>query len=114
MARDDMHVVIFKILAYIYDCMKSGREADKAVIGCESLGIPESYWIQIMSELESRRYVTGVSVKPTTTITLVSINDPRVTLDGVEFLMENGMMAKAARAVADAGDFFSKVVFPFL
>ena len=114
MARDDMHVVIFKILAYIYDCMKSGTPVDDDVIGYESLRIPESYWTQIISELEQRGYVTGVSVRPTTTITVVTFNKPSVTLDGVEFLMENSMMAKAARAVADAGDFFSKVVFPFI
>ncbi len=114
MAKDDMHVVIFKILAYIYDCMKSGKTVDKDVIGYESLEIPEPYWIQIMSELQSRGYVTGISVKATTTRTFVCTSDPKVTLDGVEFLMENSMMSKAARLVADTGDFFSKVVFPFI
>lgn len=114
MAKDDMHVVIFKILAYVYDCMKRGIEVDKGVISHEALGIPEPYWVQIMGELVSRGYVTGVSVRPTTTVTVVNIAKPAVTLDGVEFLMENGMMAKAARVVADAGDFFSKVASPFL
>lgn len=114
MARDDMHVVIFKILAYIYDCMKSGKDVDKSVIGFETLGIPEPYWTQIMRELVEHGYVGGVTVRTTTVKDVVLLSDPKVTLDGVEFLMENGMMSKAARLVADAGDFFSKVVFPFL
>lgn len=114
MAKDDMHVVIFKILAYIYDCMKSGKPVDKSVIECEPLEIPESYWTQIMRELVEHGYVSGITVRSTTAKDVVLLSDPRVTLDGVEFLMENSMMSKAARLVADAGDFFSKVVFPFI
>lgn len=114
MAKDDMHVVIFKILAYVYDCMKSGKPVDKAVIGYETLEIPEQYWTQIMRELVDHVYVSGITVRSTTVKDVVLISDPKVTLDGVEFLMENSMMAKAARLVADAGDFFSKVVFPFI
>ena len=114
MAKDDMHVVIFKILAYIYDCMKSGKPVDKSVIECEPLEIPESYWTQIMRELVEHGYVSGIAVKSTTAKDVVLLSDPKVTLDGVEFLMENSMMSKAARLVADAGDFFSKVVFPFI
>ncbi len=114
MAKDDMHVVIFKILAYIYDCMKSGKPVDKSVIECEPLEIPESYWTQIMRELVEHGYVSGITVKSTTAKDIVLLSDPKVTLDGVEFLMENSMMSKAARLVADAGDFFSKVVFPFI
>ena len=114
MAKNDMHVVIFKILSYLYDCMKNGEEPDSNVIEHDALGIPRKYWLQIMKELTYRGYVDGIEVKQTTADYYVSYSDPRVTMDGVEFLMENSMMNKAARFVADAGGFFASIVTPFI
>ena len=114
MAYNHMHVVICKMLAYVYDCMKRGIEVDTDVLMHDSLGIPKPYWEQIVRELVDRGYLSGVSVRKTTSGDSILFSNPRVTLDGVEFLMENGMMAKAARVVADAGDLFSKVVLPFV
>lgn len=114
MAQNDMHVVVFKILSYIYDCMKNAQKVDVEAIGHEALGIPEAYWTQIMRELCNRGYVTGIEVKFTTTRDYVHMPDPKITLDGVEFLMDNKMMSKAAKLVADAGGFFASSVAPFL
>lgn len=105
MAHDDMHVVIYKILAYVYSCMKSGKAVDRGSISPESLEIPRDYWAQIMRELSERGYMTGVSI----TVELngrehANFANPRVTLDGVEFLMENSMMRKAVRFLHDTKD----------
>lgn len=101
MASDDMHVVIYRILAYIYACMKRGDEPDRGEISHEALGIPRGYWSQIMCELYEHGYVSGLTVTKTTSGPSISFSRPRVTLDGVQFLMENSMMAKAVRFLQD-------------
>lgn len=109
MAQDDMHVVIYKILAVIYSAMKRGVEPERADYSAAALGIPEEYWKQIVRELVDHGYVTGIDFVQTTTGPAVNLARPRVTLDGVEFLMENGMMRKALKFLQD-----TKSAVPFI
>lgn len=104
-----MHVVIYKILAVIYSAMKRGEEPEKADYSAAALGIPEGYWKQIINELVERGYVTGIGFVRTTAGPVVNISRPRVTLDGVEFLMENEMMRKALRFLQE-----TKSAVPFI
>lgn len=101
MASDDMHVVMYKILAYLYACMKEGSRVDRDAIGAEALGINRSYWQEIMSELARRGYVKGVRALDGDFGADVYMSKPRVTMEGVEFLMENSMMAKAKQFLMD-------------
>lgn len=109
MAQNDMHVVMYKILAYVYSCMKEGVEPDKDRISAQALEIPLEYWKQIVRELVDHGYLTGASVASTTCGLSVSVGKARVTMDGVEFLMENSMMAKARQFLIDA-----KSAIPFV
>ena len=43
MAQNDMYVVMYKIIAYLYDCMKRGAEPDTSEWDCRAMGIPEQY-----------------------------------------------------------------------
>ena len=29
MAKDDLHLLMFKVLAYLYECMKGGKRAER-------------------------------------------------------------------------------------
>jgi len=113
-AQNDMHVVVFKILAIVYDCMKRGVEPRLSDIDADAMGIPESYWTQIMAELVSHGFLTGVSVKKVTTGDVINVAKPRVTLDGVQYLSENKMMAKAAKILFEYGGTIASIVAPFL
>ena len=109
-----MHVVIFRILSYIYDCMKRGEEPTLGEYNADACGIPEPYWVQVMSELVDHGFLSGVSVTKVTTGDVVNCAKPRVTLDGVQYLMENSMMNKAAKAMFEYGGKLAELVLPFL
>lgn len=47
MAKDDFFVIAYRILAYLYSCMKAGEIPDVAKISYEKLKIPEKYWQDI-------------------------------------------------------------------
>lgn len=95
MASDDMHVVMYKILAYLYECMKEGEKPKKGEFSAERMGINEPYWKCIMSELVRRKLVKGVEALPANEGDYIQLVNPRITMEGVEFLMENSMMRKA-------------------
>ena len=109
MAQNDMHVVMYKILAYIYSCMKEGQAPERDEWSSGRLGIPNEYWKQIVRELVEHGYLTGIGIKESQSTCYVSIGNPRVTMDGVEFLMENSMMNKAKQFLIDA-----KSAIPFV
>lgn len=111
MASDDMHVVMYKILAYLYGCMRQGEEPSRAALAHDGdmLSIPYRYWAQIMSQLAEMGLVKGVSVKWMDNEPHVFLASPCVTLAGVQFLEENSMMAKARRFLKEA-----KSTLPFI
>lgn len=94
MAQNDMYVVMYKILCYLYDCMKKDKEPDSE-FGYVALGIPERYWTDIMHELFRKHFISGVMVAPCGTDVKIVLRRPRVTMEGVAFMQENTMMSKA-------------------
>ena len=51
MARDDLHVIVYKILSYLYRQLKAGEKADVGMIDERALSIPSLYWMFILEEL---------------------------------------------------------------
>ena len=112
MAQDDMHVIMYKILAYLYDCMKKGIQPQESQIRPGGIigSIPELYWARIMEELSDNYLVKGIGIIHVYSgDIIVNLNDPTVTFAGVEFLQENSMMKKAAKFLKEA-----KSTLPFL
>ena len=109
MAQDDMFVIMYKIIAYLYDCMKRGIEPDNNKWNSTALEIPESYWIKVIRELVEHGLIDGVAIVSSDNATYIRPLDPKVTMEGVQFAEENSMMAKAARFLRDA-----KASIPFI
>lgn len=110
MAQNDMYVVMYKIIAYLYDCMKRGVSPDAAKISAGALGIPDEYWIDVIEELVDHGYVKGFEVvRYFSGARDVASDRPRVTMEGVAFAQENSMMGKAKAFLQDA-----KASIPFI
>ena len=105
MSKDDMHVVMYKILKYLYECLKQGKEArdDKYCAG--RVGINEKYWTAIMLELIERDYVRGFKVARYDDSVSIIPAEPTITMLGVDFLLDNSMMKKAHDFIVDMKDF---------
>lgn len=107
MSHDDMHVIMYKILSYLYECMKGGEEPNRANVENLALGINYSYWCSIVQQLVERGYVKGFIVSHADNEVRVTVANPTVTMDGVEFLMDNSLMAKAKKFLIEAKGFVS-------
>lgn len=99
MARDDMHVIIYKLLSYLYDVLKKGIEVDTELLTNENfleIEIPFSYWREILSELKRAGYIKGVSIANGK---ISSVNKIKITFKGVEYLSSDAFLQKVAKEV---------------
>lgn len=109
MAHNDMYVVMYKIICYLYDCMKRGVDPDIERYNFIALGIPETYWAHVMLELIDHGYIKGYAVMRSYTPAVITQSEPTVTMEGVAFAQENSMMAKAKQFLTDV-----KASVPFI
>lgn len=106
MAKDDMRVIMYKILKYLYECMKRDKEAVLEDFAWESklFSIPQSYWCEIIAALVKQGYIEGFKViDGTKDSPQIQTDRPfKITLDGVNFLEENSGMQKAKECCEEA------------
>ena len=99
MEKDDMHLIVYKILRYLYGCNKQGKIptfSDMFHV-LELTRIPKSYLAQILNELADCGYIAGCSVTVTKDGTLITLaDDARITMAGADYLNDNSRMKKAA------------------
>ena len=96
MAKDDYFPIAYRILAYLYACMKAGQTPEPEYLTYEALGINESYWAAIMTELHNNGYIRGSGFAPLLGGRLpVRIDSLQITQQGIEFMQENSAMNKA-------------------
>ena len=99
MASDDFEVVAFKILSYLYRCMKNGKKVDIASLR-QLVGCNEAYFGAVARSLQSKGYVDGFAFDAFSGVVIDSPNiaamsDPMITMDGAIFVSENSRMRKA-------------------
>lgn len=100
MAADDFDVVVFKVLAYLYQCIRDGVEPNPAKAQ-EFAKINHVYWRAVISDLVERRLVAATVVR-TAGETLYF--DLRITSAGVDYLNESPKMRKAKEFLGSALD----------
>ena len=87
MAANDYHVVVYQILAYMYNCLKDGTEANPQSVEKfkEDSGINEKYWEYIWTHLYKSKLVEDCCITPL----------------GINYLVENSSMKRAWRFVIE-------------
>ena len=113
MAKDDYHVIVYQILAYLYTQLKSGKDVDPELLKPESqyLNINERYWTFIMENLLEDGLIDGI----TTTkvwggqILIQNLGEARITPRGIEYLTDNSFLSKAKEFLKDI-----KAIVPFV
>lgn len=103
MAKDDYFVIVYRILKYLYNCLKSGETPDKELLSPEYFGIGLDYWAYIIRNLYNDRYVEGVTITK-----MYGIPDHpqmhdhfRITPKGIEYIEENKIFNKVKELMKD-------------
>lgn len=100
MSADDFDVVVFKVLTYLYQCIKDGVEPnpDKAQ---EFAKINPVYWRAVIADLVDRKLVAAATLK---TLGETRYYGLRITSAGVEYLDESPKMHKVKKFLGPALD----------
>lgn len=115
MARDDYHVIVYQILAYLYQCLKTGSDVDPEVLKYDSPLVRagnERYWNYIMWNLHTSGMVTGINfvkVDNLATPYPADMSGCMITPAGIEYLCDNSFLKKARQFLKDA-----KEITPFI
>ena len=112
MTSNDAHVIIYKVLAYLYSCMKDGKKPDSEMLVASGVlfgGVPESYWSSLWIQILDRGYVKGIGKRAYNDEMHAVLIGPEITLEGIEYMQENSMMKKALSFLKEA-----KSILPFV
>lgn len=113
MAKDDYHVIVYQILAYLYVKLKAGEPVDGAMINYDSqyLNINRTYWLYIIDNMVKQNYITGpVIMTPWGQEAIVTgLEDTQITPEGIEYLCDNSFLEKAKQYLKDI-----KAIVPFI
>lgn len=99
MARDDFFVVMFKVLTYLYGCLKGKIVFQKDVflktIGNDHLadGVLDRY-LQMMSDNGYIRGLEFIQAWGGETIRTGDYSNMQITMEGIQYLQENSTMQK--------------------
>ncbi|MDO4342409.1 MAG: YjcQ family protein [Eubacteriales bacterium] len=92
----------FKAVYRILSALKKAMDLpgfDVQQIGQEALGATHERWCRYMEMMADVGYITGVEIRRFITgETSVDARDIRITLKGLEYLQENGIMRKLYKA----------------
>ena len=101
LAKDDYYVIVYKLLSYLYSCLKKGTYVDiENLRDVIKVDIVDSYWNYIILELYKEGYIDGGDINEN-----VKINkNIRIKPKGIEFLESNSFVAKAKEFIKEAGE----------
>ena len=97
--------LIYRILKLL-EQKKECEEFDNIRIKAEALGISNTLWCHLMKMLVDNGYIEGVAIIQHAGDSLpgIKLNNPNITLKGLEYLEENSLMQKAkylAKGIVD-------------
>lgn len=97
MAKDDYHVIVYKILAYLYSQLKSGQSVDPQMVEHDGklFKINYSYWQYIIQNMYKSGYIDGVRIFPEENGLVVSdAEELMITPKGIEYISDDEMLIK--------------------
>lgn len=113
MAKDDYHVIVYQILAYLYTKLKAGEPVDPQLLepGSQYLNINERYWTYIMETLLRDGLISGIAItRPWGSECVIQgLENAMITPRGIEYLTDNSFLNKAKKFLKDV-----KAIVPFI
>lgn len=100
MAHDDFDVIQFKVLAYLYQCIKDGVEPSPEQAQAFAKVNPV-YWSAVLGDLRDHGYVKADRLA---FVDGERYSNIRITSEGVEFLRESPKMRRAREFLGSAFD----------
>lgn len=119
MAKDDFHVIVYQLLAYLYTCLKRGEDPDPKRLCADSdffkangQALNAKYWAYIVYNMHRLGLIDGVVFADMDGLKHpypVNLDGCMITPLGIEYLTDNAFLAKARDFLKDI-----KAIVPFV
>ncbi|WP_289966646.1 YjcQ family protein [Faecalibaculum rodentium] len=108
MAKDDYFVLVYKVLSYLYACLKKGKDVTPEMLdrhGPIFQGVPEKYYVYIFRNLIDGKYIKGPFIAEYEDKTEVwKVDESTITPEGISYLMDNSTIEKVKQFLKDIKD----------
>lgn len=115
MAKDDYYVIAYKILVYLYACLKRriifNREAFYKAIGKDHIN--EEYLTDVYRMMTKEGLIKGLSfTKAWGDVYVLSTDEERarITPQGIQYLQDNSKMKSVGKALTDNLDIIASLI----
>lgn len=111
MAKDDYFVIAYIILAYMYDCLKKGKNIDINEINCSKLEISQNYLEYIYLHLYKDGYIENClyNVNAIRGEEIEINSRTKITPKGIEYLQDNSKMDKAKSVILQSKEIIEAI-----
>lgn len=106
MAKNDYDYIVFKILTYLYTCLKRQNSFNEEVFRGMIITktVQEGYMIDILRMMESEGLIEGLTfIKAwgNEYVMAGSLKDVRITSEGVRYVLNNDKMKKIMNSILE-------------
>ncbi|MDO5776302.1 MAG: YjcQ family protein, partial [Eubacteriales bacterium] len=106
MAKNDYDYIVFKILTYLYTCLKRQNSFDEEVFRNMIITktVQEGYMIDILRMMEAEGQIEGLTfIKAwgNEYVMVGSLKDVRITSEGVRYVLNNDKMKKIMNSILE-------------
>nr|WP_321314943.1 YjcQ family protein [uncultured Ligilactobacillus sp.] len=108
MAKNDYYVLVYRILTYLYNCLKDDVEVDMTKLTPEWLGINKRYFEYIFDTLSDEGYILNKAYD----IDMAGKHlksDIMISPTGISFLHENSTIQKVKNSIKDISDIIGNI-----
>jgi hypothetical protein len=108
MVKDDYQVLVVYMLAYLYDCLKTGKQPKEEELNEQFFQINQKYYQYIVTNMVNDELIRGVRIiNVLGGVSIDGIEKAEITPKGIDMLFDNTTYQKAKRVVKDISDFTS-------
>jgi hypothetical protein len=98
MAKDDYFVIQYRILKYLYVCLKEGVSPTPELLTAKHYNINGGYWWYIIGHLLDDELIEDIiEVSLDGGKIYTGMQDMKITPKGIAYLQENSLMQKAKK-----------------
>lgn len=114
MAKDDYDVIVYRMLTYLYACMKHKilfeKETFQAAV--KKNVDNEEYFVSVLNMMQEEGLIRGLVISRAwggDYLLTSNVSDAEITAAGIHYLNENGTMKRVGVILKDAADIIAKL-----
>lgn len=115
MAKDNYDVVVYKVLLYLYACLKRKAVFDEATfrktVGGDAVN--DDYLDDVLHMMSQEGLIKGMAFTKAWGSTYMAISDPsdmKITVKGIQYLQDNDKMKKVENFLLESCDIVASLI----